>query len=53
MKKRKLRREVKQILVLAVLFAVAFISISRNINNVSKDELGNICRGGIVKVCEN
>jgi hypothetical protein len=47
----KLKKEVKGGLILAGILLVCAISICSNFNNVSKDDLGNTCRGGLVKVC--
>ena len=52
MKKRKLKRGFKKVLII-ILLGFLTINLVSNFNNVSKDELGNTCYGGIVKVCSN
>ena len=51
MKKYKLKKEVKGILVLSGVITLVFVSVFKNLDNVSADELGNTCRGGLVKIC--
>ena len=51
MKKYKLKKEVKGFLVLVGIITFVFVSVFSNFDNVTKDELGNTCRGGLVKIC--
>jgi hypothetical protein len=50
MKRRKLKKSAKVVLIggLLALLAVNFVS---NFGKVTKDDLGNTCRGGIIKIC--
>ena len=51
MKKYRLKKEVKGLLVTVGVITLVFVSVFTNLNNVSTDELGNTCRGGLVKIC--
>lgn len=51
MKKYRLKKEVKGFLVLAGVITLVFVSVFTNLDNVTKDDLGNTCRGGLVKIC--
>ena len=53
MKKLRLKKEVKGLMVLVAVFTLIFVSVFTNLDNVTKDELGNTCRGGLVKICSN
>lgn len=50
MKRRKLKKSVKVILVAGILALLA-INFMANFDHTSKDDLGNTCRGGIIKIC--
>ena len=50
MKRRKLRKEFKVVLV-GGLLALLVINFVSNFGKTTKDDLGNTCRGGIVKIC--
>lgn len=50
MKKRKLKKGVIKFLIITFM-VMSFIHIWKNIDVVSKDELGNTCNGTIIKVC--
>lgn len=51
-RKLKLKKGVKKALfiIIMILLAINFIN---NFNNVTTDEQGNTCQGGIIKICHN
>ena len=51
-KKLRLKKGVKKALfvIIASLLLINFLS---NINNVTTDEQGGTCQGGIIKICHN
>lgn len=51
MKKLKLKKEVKGALIVIGVIVICLINVFTHFNNVTHDELGNTCRGGIVKIC--
>lgn len=50
MKKRKLKKEVKVVLIAGILILLA-INFINSFNKITKDDLGNTCRGEIIKIC--
>lgn len=50
MKKRTLKKEVKVVFIVGIL-AVLTINFISNFGKITKDDLGNTCRGGIIKIC--
>ena len=50
MRKRYLKKGIKKVLVVIVLGAL-IINFFSNLDNVTKDDLGNECSGGIIKIC--
>lgn len=52
MKRLKLKRWVKVVLFI-IIGSLLVINFCKNFNNVTTDDLGNTCRGGIIKICHN
>lgn len=50
MKRRKLKKSVKVVLIVGIV-ALLTINFVSNFSKVTKDDLGNTCRGGIIKIC--
>lgn len=50
MRKYRLKKGVKRFL-LIVLLGLLMVNFINNFNKTTKDEIGNTCYGGIVKVC--
>ena len=52
MKRLKLKRKVKVLLVI-IIGSLLVIDFCKNFNNVTTDDFGNTCQGGIIKICHN